>query len=189
MEYTKNLLTETSNAHTIDDESKKMEPGLKKLLDRQAALRKQKALVEQELGAIEKALEIMQFASDDPGGYAELEKRYTSMRPFAGARSLADVCLILLSDCESLGLFETSVWIDKSEAEHLLNVGGFQFGKGNPTNSIEVTLRRLAAQGKCLVQKRGGPHSSRYTGKGAQRHDDVTEEGQGATGKKGTGER
>jgi len=185
---TENPLTMTNHAHTIDEESKKMEPGLKKLLDRRTLLRRQRVATDQELSAIEKALEIMQFASDNPGGYEELEQDFRETRPFAG-KSLADACLMLLHDCESVGLWERSIWIDKSEVEHLLNVGGFQFGKGNPTNSIEVTLRRLAAQGRCSVQKRGGPHSSKYSGKGAKVEDDVTEENQGTTSETGTGER
>lgn len=157
-----------------------MEAGLKKLLDRREVLLRQKLAVAQELDAIDKALNIIGFATDDRIGYRELESAYANEKPFK-AGTLSEACLRLMSDCSGVGLFDCEVWIDKSEAEHLLHTGGFRFGKGNPTNSIEVTLRRLAAQGKCSVQKRGGPYGSKYSGKEAKSKNDVTEANQRAT--------
>jgi len=159
-------LTETNNVRTIDAEDQNMEPGLKKLLDRKEVLQRQKIAVSQELDAIEKALDIMGFAADNAGGYRDLEEQYAKEKPFKGKR-LTEACLALMEDCGSVGLWGHPLWIDKSEVEHLLQIGGFQFGKGNPTNSVEITLRRLAAQGKCAVRKRGGPHSSKYSAKAA----------------------
>ena len=56
------------------------------------------------------------------------------------------------------------VWLDKGQVEYLLSLGGYQFKAKNPTNSVEVTLRRLAsgANPKCEVEKGAGPHGNRY---------------------------
>ena len=44
-----------------------------------------------------------------------------------------------------------------------MTIGGYEFKAQDPTSSVEVTLRRLATDGKCSVIKQAGPHgSSKY---------------------------
>jgi hypothetical protein len=145
-----------------------MESGLKRLLDRREALRRQKLAADQELEAIDRALNIMEFKVDDPD-FVEIEDKYRKEKPFKSS-SLAEACSAIMYDCASSSILP--IWLDKNEVEHLLEVGGYRFGKGDATNSIEVTLRRLAAAGKCAVQKRGGPHGSKYSAKGAEEIED-----------------
>src|ERR1017187_4721180 len=52
--------------------------------------------------------------------------------------------------------------IDKNQMEYLLTVGGYCFDAKDPTNSVEVTLRRMAADGQCEVEKRGGSYGNLY---------------------------
>jgi hypothetical protein len=85
---------------------------------------------------------------------AKLEEEYISNLPFKD-KFLPDACLTVVNDHQGMGL-------DKKQAEYALALGGYPFDAKDPTNSVEVTLRKLASDGRCDVIKGSGTLMSRY---------------------------
>jgi hypothetical protein len=139
--------------YVTSEDGGKVEVSLKKLLDRRDTLRRQRSAIDFELRHIDKALEII-----DPMGYGDrlpwednaearsMEELYLGAKPLEGL-SLGESCLRILSDFR----FE----MNKGQVEYLASIGGYPFKTQDPTNSIDVTLRRLAADGRCSVRKEG----------------------------------
>src|SRR5260221_682447 len=95
--------------------------------------------------------------SDDFGYMGTVEDRYAERVPFR-IMSLPDACMAVLVDHRDISL-------DKNQVEYLLTLGGYPFEAKDPTNSVEVNLRRLAADGKCEVTKGAGSTASEYRAK------------------------
>jgi hypothetical protein len=148
-------------------EDRTMEPSVKKLVDEWESVRRSRLAMDQRLNAIETALTIMGIRVDDrllmmrgevqASRYVKTtESRYVQEKPFRHT-SLSEGCLMVLEDHRDMG-----IRLDKGQIEYLLVLGGHQFKAKDPTNSVDVTLRRLASDGKCEVEKGAGPHGNRY---------------------------
>jgi len=86
--------------------------------------------------------------------YTHEESEYSLEQPFTNM-SLTDACLKVLKD-------HPSEWLSKVQVEYLVARGGFPFATEDPLNSVNVTLRRLAADGLCDVHKGKGTRGSKY---------------------------
>jgi hypothetical protein len=99
----------------------------------------------------------------------EAETEYALKQPFANL-SLVDTCKRILDDFPDYLL-------TKSEVEYLAGRGGYKFSAKDSANSVDVTLRRLAQDGLCYVQKSRGPKGNTYScqrpEKGAEAHNVV----------------
>lgn len=132
-----------------------MDPSAKKLVDEYERLRRQRVRIDRTMDGIRTSLTIMGIRVDDGVGFMDrLESKYADQKPFREA-SLGQACLKVLADHEGFRL-------DKGQVEFLLTLGGYPFEAKDPTNSVEVTLRKLAADGKCEVDRQGGPLGNRY---------------------------
>lgn len=157
-----NTLQLTSNDRIVYEEGKEVDPSAKKLVDRIEHLRQKRTMIDQEIDALNTALGVMGMSveSRDIIGDSDphrFETRYSAAKPFR-EMTLGPACLKILADHAPSSL-------DKNQTEFLLTIGGYPFKAKDPTNSVEVTLRKLASDGKCEADKPGGPHGSRYRAK------------------------
>jgi hypothetical protein len=127
-----------------------MEQGAKKLFKEREQLRQQIEKTNARIKAIDMALDIMELRQAHDPKFLEAEQ------------SLEDVFRnsTLPQACETTFMIFDG-WLDKNQMEYLLTIGGYPFDAKDPTNSVDVTLRRMAADGKCEMEKRGGS-SNRY---------------------------
>jgi hypothetical protein len=137
-----------------------VEPAVRKLFDEKMALQRRRRELNRREAAIDTALEILGITAKEEAmarGYmraAKLEEEYISNLPFKD-KSLPDACLTVVNDHQGMGL-------DKKQVEYALALGGYPFDAKDPTNSVEVTLRKLASDGRCDVIKGSGTLMSRY---------------------------
>lgn len=128
-----------------------MDPAIQKLVVELISLRRNQMAIESRISTINTALEIMGIKQN---GMVEvllnLDTQYMDQRPF-GSMTITDGCLKILGDHKDF-----DVWLSKSTIEYLLTIGGLQFKGQDPTNSVDIALRRLAAAGKCSSRKREG---------------------------------
>jgi len=107
------------------------------------------------MNGIRVSMDVLGIRVDDSYGYmSTLETRYAERKPFRGL-SLGKACLTALADHRDISL-------DKNQMEFFLILGGYPFAAKDPTNSVEVTLRKLAGDGRCEVEKGSGPTGNRY---------------------------
>jgi hypothetical protein len=137
-----------------------VEPAVRKLVIEKTAIRRQRRQLDKKESAIDIALGIIGF---DPkrqalrDGFmmqAQLEDKYEEGQLFKGM-TLAEACLQIVDDYGHKA-------VDKNEVEYCLTIGGYPFNTDDPTNSTEVTLRRLASESMCGVEKGTGATPSRY---------------------------
>lgn len=155
------FLTSTSKARTLYAVAKLvliMDATTKKMIDKLSKLRMQVNDLMREVYAIQRTLELVgikpeEVADDVPFGWA-CDERYSQSQPFAQT-TLVETCRRILTDNRGRRL-------TKSQVEYLASMGGYRFSTDDPKNSVEVTLRRLAADGFCQVEKGTGPHESQY---------------------------
>jgi len=164
--------------YVASEDGGKVEVSLKKLLDRRDVLRRQKTATDTELRQIAKALEII-----DPMGYGDrmpwedntaaqsMEELYLGAKPLEDL-SLGESCLRILNDFR----FE----MNKGQVEYLASIGGYPFKTQDPVNSIDVTLRRLASDGRCNVRKEGA-EGNFYSLKSEEPMDDLNDKNSRAT--------
>ena len=164
--------------YVTSEDGGKVEVSLKKLLDRRDVLRRQKVSIDFELRQIDKALEII-----DPMGYSDrmpwkdnaaaksMEELYLRAKPLEDL-SLGESCLRILGDFR----FE----MNKGQVEYLASIGGYPFKTQDPVNSIDVTLRRLASDGRCEVRK-GGAEGNLYSIKTEDSTDELRDKNSRAT--------
>lgn len=137
-----------------------MEPAVKKLLEEKVAIHRRRYELDKRERAVDTALEILDIRVARQAmlmGYvraARLEEQYESSQPFRD-KTLSAACLAVINSHEGMGL-------DKNQVEYLLTIGGYPFEAKDPTNSVEVTLRKLAKEGKCEVETGSGSSASRY---------------------------
>src|SRR5712691_9279229 len=60
------------------------------------------------------------------------------------------------------GKEEHAQWLDKNQVEYLVRRGGFEFKTDDPTNSVNVTLRRLAEDDLCEAHGGKGSRAIKY---------------------------
>jgi hypothetical protein len=142
-----------------------MDLSAEKLVNQWISLRRKRREIERQETAIQTALDILGIRVDNVYGFMDrLESRYADSRPFRSA-SLAEACLTVLSDHDGLAL-------DKNQMEYFLRLGGYPFDAKDPVNSVEVNLRKLAAERQCEIAEKGlGSTASRYRApKGKERN-------------------
>jgi hypothetical protein len=123
---------------------------------------RQRAELRSERNAIMTALSVAGWRPPDANRniYTMEESQYWREQPFR-SMSLTDACLTILRDhAKKTELHEQ--WLDKNQVEYLVRRGGFQFKTDDPTNSVNVTLRRLAEDGFCQASGGKGSRGIRY---------------------------
>ena len=133
-----------------------MDASAKKLVQELETLRRQRVKIDRRMEGILTSLDILGIRAPEEGPvftHGITEDFYAEGKPFLHT-SLSVACLPVLRDFD--------VWMDKNQVEYLVTVGSYPFEAKDPTNSIEMALRRLATEGKCAIEKRGGPHTSMY---------------------------
>ncbi len=159
----KKRLTCTSRERTLSQVGQeKMEQGEKKLVEERERLRRQRVGLDRRMAAIDQALEIIGTRVPDNALFQRIEAKYGDERPFR-EMTLAEACKAILDD-------SAGDWLDKKNVEYLLGLGGYSFDAEDPTNSVDVTLRRMARDEKCEVEKLGGQNASRYRTNKAQQY-------------------
>jgi hypothetical protein len=152
----KNNLTCTTRYRTLYAVSRtvqEMDATAKKLVEKMADLQRQIAKLQRQSSSIGTALEAvgMRLEDDDPWPN---DATYADDRPFAKT-SLVDACKKILMDHPRKAL-------TKNHVEYLAAIGGYPFATDDATNSVDVTLRRLAEQGFCEVDRARGPAGNQY---------------------------
>jgi hypothetical protein len=129
-----------------------MDASVKKLLAQLRELEQQKLRINRDIDSINRALA---FAGVKPQtGTGSHESEYVVKQPFA-KMLLTDACMTIVRD-------HSPQWLSVTEVEFLTARGGYSFSTANSKSSVSVTLRRLAEQGKCEVEKVRGSQGSRY---------------------------
>jgi len=82
------------------------------------------------------------------------EIEYAVREPFAET-TLIEACEQVLKDY-------ADQWLTKSNVEYLITRGGYKSSAKDAKNSVDVTLRRLAEDGKCDVKRVRGAKGNRY---------------------------
>jgi hypothetical protein len=130
-----------------------MDATAKKLVEMLAGLQRQIADLQRQANAVSSVLESLGLRlEDDPRNPSDA--RYAEDRTFA-ATSLVDACKRILAD-------QAGKYFTKGQVEYLAAIGGYPFATGDQKNSVAVTLRRLADQGFCEVERAGGHTGNRY---------------------------
>jgi chorismate mutase len=94
-----------------------------------------------------------------PTIYESQEVDYGFHKPFR-RMSLTDACLKVLKDRAKK--VPANQWLDKNQVEYLVARGGYEFKARDATNSVNVTLQRLANGGFCGAQGGSGSRSRKY---------------------------
>jgi hypothetical protein len=139
-----------------------MDATAKKLVARLAEIDQQRAQLRRERDAITTALAATGWRPPDasPNIYSHEENEFISTEPFR-SMSLADACLTVLRNYAGKSPAHQQ-WLDKSQVEYLVTRGGFPFKTDNPTNSVNITLRRLAQDGFCEAHTGHGSRATRF---------------------------
>lgn len=155
----KNHLTETDSIRTLVHVApgEEVDRTAKKLVERMRQLEIQKWHIERELSSIRIALDVAGVKPEKKykGGADLTEARYVRDEPFKNGMTLAQACYVILHDY-------TPEWLTKSQVEYLAVRGGYSFSTKDPRNSLDVTLRRLAAADKVEADKIRGSRGSKY---------------------------
>jgi hypothetical protein len=149
------------------EERKKLDATTRKLVQRVQELELQKTSIDRELRALMTALTVAGVKpSMSLGGGLELkggifdqfptkqESAYISKQLFADM-SLRKCCEIVLRE-------HKEKWLSKAEIEYLIVRGGYAFSTSNSKGSVGITLRRMAEEGLCEVQRARGTMGNRY---------------------------
>jgi len=153
------FLTSTNKARTLYEVSKLvllMDATAKKMVEKLAQLRRQIGILSREAQSVQTTLEMLEIKPLDVGNRSAkgIDERYLESQPFAKTS--------LVEACRNILIGSADQHLTKSQVEYLASMGGYQFQADDPTNSVEVTLRRLAEKGFCRVKKGVGPHESEY---------------------------
>jgi hypothetical protein len=159
----KNLLLlsfASGTLHVQDRDS--LDATTKKLISRMEEIDRQLGGLKSERNAIMTALSVAGWRP--PASHKQFftgeESDYRREQPFK-SMSLTDACLKVLRD--HVGKEEVHAqWLDKNQVEYLVNRGGFEFQTEDSTNSVNVTLRRLAEGGLCEAQGGKGSRGMKY---------------------------
>ena len=154
-----------------------VEAGALKLLKRLEEIEADMVRLHSERSAINTALSIMgvRVEQNRPAHFpSQQESQYAIHKPFADM-PLTTACLKVLSDQPGASLTKTQV-------EYLVTRGGYKFSTSDSKNSVSVTLRRLAEDGKIEAQHTRGATGNlyRYT----ERSTNAVEDSRATTGPK-----
>jgi hypothetical protein len=129
-----------------------MEQSARKLLEEVRLIRLEREKLNEREAMVRRALELVDLRPEGDRAYTEMEG---SIGPSLFSNGTMPQC------CETI--FQVyDGWLDKRQMEYLLALGGYRFEAKDPTNSVDVTLRRMAEKGDCEVEKRGGSKGNRY---------------------------
>jgi hypothetical protein len=157
MQTIKNSLTSSDDIRTIvhrqDIGENEMDATTKTLLAKLHELERQKWAIGRDIDAINRTLALA-GVKPPTGTTRNHEIQYVVNQPFAKLL-LTDACLSVLRDYGPQ-------WLSVAEVEFLIARGGYPFATADAKNSVSVSLRRLAEQGKCEVERVRGSHGNRY---------------------------
>ena len=85
------------------------------------------------------------------------ESEYVARKPFY-RMALTDTCLKVLEDHAR----NHTGYLTKTQVEYLAKRGGYRFSTADSKNSVAVTLRRLASEGKIEAQHARGAAGNKY---------------------------
>jgi len=134
-----------------------MDATAKKLTDKMRDLQLSLAAYQREINAITTALEAigMRVGDDDPFSEPS-DTTYANNQPFRHS-SLVLACKRILMDHKGKPL-------TKNQVEYLAAIGAYPFSTEDATNSVDVTLRRLADRGFCEVERSPAGNQYRFVG-------------------------
>lgn len=162
MQTAKNHLTSTIGYRTFvhearGDKEKEVDATTKKLVQRLRELKRQQDEVKQEISVIERSLKIAGIRLG--GSKSLIEESYAREHPFANM-PLSEACLSILADFN----VNDREWLTKSQIEYYLVRGGYEFSAKDSKNSVDVTLRRLATDARCVAERSRGSKGNLYRG-------------------------
>lgn len=132
-----------------------MDVTAKKLVEKMAEIQRQMLQLQRQSNSLTAALEAIGLRPEDDDPFSQpTDARYADSLPFART-SLVAACKRILMDHENKSL-------TKSQVEYLAAIGGYPFSTDDAKNSVDVTLRRLAEQGFCQVERTRGPAGNQY---------------------------
>jgi hypothetical protein len=134
-----------------------MDATTKKMVQMHADLRREIAELQRKADSVKLTLDSLGFRSkdfDNSWDRSPTEIKYAEDKTFANM-SLVDTCKRILHDYPH-GIFT------KNQIEYLAATGGYPFATDDSTNSVDVTMRRLAKDGFCEVHRRKGPAGNIY---------------------------
>ena len=131
-----------------------MDVTAKKLVEKMAEIQRQMLQLQRQSNSLTAALEAIGLRPEDDDPFSSLPTRGMLILPFART-SLVAACKRILMDHENKSL-------TKSQVEYLAAIGGYPFSTDDAKNSVDVTLRRLAEQGFCQVERTRGPAGNQY---------------------------
>ena len=153
----KNSLTCTPQYRTlyaVSRTAREMDATAKRLVEKMADLQRQITKLQRQSYSIGAALEAVGMRLEDDDPFGSTDATYADDRPFTRT-SLVAACKKILADHKGKSL-------TKNQVEYLAAIGGYQFATDDATNSVDVTLRRLAEQGFCEVDRVRGPAGNQY---------------------------
>ena len=156
----KNRLTSTNGYRTVVHaigECEKVDATTKNLLRQLQELEREGWRIRDKTRSIHVALKLAGIKPDARtllGGQDSHEYQYAVKQPFAHA-TLTEACEQVLKDY-------ADNWLTKSQVEYLITRGGYKSSAKDAKNSVDVTLRRLAGDGKCDVKRVRGSRGNTY---------------------------
>ena len=153
-------LTSTNGYRTIvrvEKEPRKVDATTKSLLRQLRELESENWRTREKIRSIHTALKLAGVKPDVDtllGGQDGHESGYAVRVPFAQT-ALIEACEQVLKDYGD-------IWLTKSQVEYLITRGGYKSSAKDAKNSVDVTLRRLAADGKCDVKRVRGSRGNTY---------------------------
>lgn len=156
----KKRLTSTNGNRTIAlslEASQAVDATTQKLLARLQELEREKWRLSRDINAIQTALRLAGVRPDGDGDRTKVEHHetdYVVKQPFAEI-TLVDACKKILRDYRGH-------WLTKSQLEYLVVRGGYKFSTDDSKNSVDVTMRRLAAEGFCEAERVRGSRGNKY---------------------------
>jgi hypothetical protein len=152
---TKNVLTGTNSFGTVGQEQ--MDATVTKLLNRLKQIEWERLRLGKERDGIYTALAVAGVRPPTDQAQwlpSHKENEYALRQPFS-KMLLTEACVAVLKDY-------VDQWLSKTQVEFLLARGGYESEARDTKNSINVTLRRLAAEGRIEATHARGAHGNRY---------------------------
>jgi hypothetical protein len=158
-----NPLTESNASGTL---VQPMEASVKKLMKRLEEIEREEWKLSRERHSIQTALTVIGVALRKDGQAhlpSSKEQWYRANQPFKKS-SLTDACMTVIRD-------HHKDWLNKNQVEYLVARGGYDFKTGDTKNSVHVTLRRLADEGKIRATRVRGSQGNTYRYVGESNND------------------
>jgi hypothetical protein len=127
----------------------------KKLVEKVNRLEDERFRINQEIHGIITALRAVGVNPTKYNAFPDAHETEYHMRQVFASTTLTQGCQRILQD-------HKDQWLTKSQIEYLIARGGYQFSAKDATNSVAVTLQRLANSGKCNVERVRGSLGNRY---------------------------